>query len=395
MRALAAIAVAAFAIGALGSCTWERRLIEGAEEAIGEGPFYALPTPMPSGDPGDVVRSERLASAPDGVVAYRVVYHSLDAHGDDALVSGVVAALDDPAPAGGRTVVSWGHPTTGTAPRCAPSNGIDPFDLIEGFGDLIAAGYTVAATDYSGMGIEGPDSYLISDVEGRNMLDIVRAVQQFDDLGASERVALWGHSQGGHAVLAAADLADDYAPELEVQAASVAAPAADLTALLDADLDTISGVSIGSYAFTAYADVYAGSDGAELSTILTPEAVAAVPKMADLCLLGQNSELHDLGQPLIGNFVSSDPATTEPWASLLARNTPGADGFTIPLFVAQGATDTLVHPDLTKAYVERQQSLGTDVTFLSIPDTGHGLVADRAMPTLMPWLAEHAPPTGG
>lgn len=390
-RIPASAALIALALVAFGGCSLQRELLQGAEEELTEGPFYALPTPMPEGEPGDLVRSEPLPSAPDGVEAWRVLYHSTDLDGNDILVSGVVAAPDGAAPDGGRTVVSWGHPTTGTTERCAPSVGIDPFDLIEGMGGLIDRGYVVAATDYSGMGAPGPDSFLVGATEGRNVLDIVRAARQLE-VGASERAAFWGHSQGGHAALFAAQQAADYAPELDVRAVAVAAPAVDLGKLLDADIGDISGVSIASYAFSTYSSVYASTPGIDLDSILTPAAVEAVPHMAELCLLGQNSELHDLGQPLIGGFLSADPASTEPWASVLAENTPGGTRLEMPLYVAQGETDTLVRPELTAAFVEQQRSLGTDVTSEVLADTGHGLVALRALKTMLPWLEKAAPP---
>lgn len=380
-RIAASAAVAVLALVAFGGCSWQRELLEGAEEEVTEGPFYLLPTPMPEGEPGELVRSEPLPSAPDGVEAWRVLYHSTDLDGTDILVSGVVAAPDGPAPDGGRTVVSWGHPTTGTTQRCAPSVGIDPFDLIEGMGELIDRGYIVAATDYSGMGAPGPDSFLVGATEGRNVLDAVRAAGHLD-IGASHRAALWGHSQGGHAALFAAQQAADYAPELDVEAVAVAAPAVDLGKLLDADIGDISGVSIASYASTP---------GIELDTILTPAAVEAVPHMAELCLLGQNKELHELGQPLIGGLLSADPASTEPWASVLAENTPGGARLEMPLYVAQGATDTLVRPELTAAFVEQQRTLGTQVTSEVLADTGHGLVALRALRTMLPWLEKSSP----
>ncbi|WP_168197198.1 alpha/beta fold hydrolase [Agromyces laixinhei] len=390
VRVAASVVMAALALAALGACSLPRQLVEGAEEELTEGPFYTIPTPMPEGEPGALVRSEPLPSAPDGVDAWRVLYHSTDLDGADILVSGVVAAPDDAAPDGGRTVVSWGHPTTGTRERCAPSVGFDPFDLIEGMGELIDRGYIVAATDYSGMGAAGPDSFLVGLTEGRNVLDAVRAAGGLD-IGASDRVALWGHSQGGHAALFAAQQAADYAPELDVQAVAVAAPAVNLGKLLDADIGDISGVSIASYAFDAYSSVYASTPGIDLDTILTPAAVDAVPRMAELCLFGQNDELHELGQPLIGGFLSADPASTEPWASVLAENTPGGARLEMPLYVAQGATDTLVRPELTAAFVEQQRTLGTEVTSEVLPDTGHGLVALRALSTMLPWLEKTAP----
>ena len=177
---------------------------------------------------------------------------------------------------------------------------------------------------------------------------------------------LWGHSQGGHAVLFAGQEAPTYAPELDLEAVAVAAPATDLGALLTADIGDVSGVTIGSYAFDAYAGVY----GEDLDSILTPAGAAATPVMARLCLIGQNAELHRIATPLIGGYVRSDPAATEPWATLLEENTPGAERLEVPLFVAQGQTDTLVRPELTAQFVEKQRALGTEVHFDRIPGDG-------------------------
>lgn len=394
-RIIGAALAAVLAGGTLAGCDWPRRLVVGAEEEIDEAPFYAAPTPMPTGAPGDVLRSERIESAADGVSAYRVVYHSTDLNGEDLLVSGIVAVPDGTPPAGGRTVIAWGHPTTGIARKCAPSVGLDPFSTIEGFDAFIERGYAVVATDYSGMGMAGEGAYLIGSTEGRNVLDAVRAARNLD-IGASDRVALWGHSQGGQAVLFAGEIAEDYAPELDVQAIAVAAPAVDLGELLDADIDDISGVTISAYAFATFASVYASTPGVDLASILVPEAIPLIPQMAELCLLGQNAQLHEIGAPFTdGRFLIADPSTTEPWASLLEENTPGGSRFDVPLYVAQGATDELVRPELTAKFVAAQQALGTDVTSQVVPDTGHGLVALRALPDILMWVLDHAPPRTG
>lgn len=246
----------------------DHRLEEGVLEEITEQPFYALPDPVPTGNPGEVVRTEQLQSAPAGTVAWRVMYHSTDVHGSPILTyvhgspiltSAVVIAPTAPWPGpGDRPVVAWAHPTTGMAARCAPSNGVDPFDLIEGMTDLLDAGYAVAAADYPGMGVAGPDSYLVGVTEANSVLDSVRAAQHLEQTGATAAgdVLLWGHSQGGHATLFAAQEAAGYAPELKLTAAAVAAPAADLGTLLDDDIGDVSGVSLGSYAFQTYQSVY-------------------------------------------------------------------------------------------------------------------------------------------
>jgi hypothetical protein len=369
----------------------EGRLAIGASEA-GDPAFYTPPSPLPAGEPGDVIRTERLADPPDGAVAWRVLYHSTDASGADIAVSGTIVAPADAAQDGDRTVVSWAHPTTGTAPRCAPSIGIDPYDLIEGMESLLDAGYVVAATDYAGMGAPGAPSFLIGDTEGANVLDIARAAAHVDGTGASDRVVLWGHSQGGHASLFAASRATSYAPDLDVEAVAVAAPATDLASLLSDDIGDVSGVTIGAYAFDSYATAYASTLPADpLSAILTPAGEAAVPSMADLCLLGQNAQLHDIANPLIGGFVAHDPSTVPGWKDVLAANAAPTTRFDIPLFVAQGEADTLVRPSVTASYVAAQQAAGTDVTSETFPGVGHGGVAFAAIDTLVPWLAARAP----
>jgi Secretory lipase len=367
-------------------CADGRRLVEGVVGEQHEAPFYVVPDPLPPGAPGTIVRSEPLPQGPAGANAWRVLYHSQDLNGADVLVSGVVVAPASPAPPGGRTIVSWAHPTTGAAQRCAPSLGVDPFDLIEGLQDLLKAGYVVAASDYPGMGAAGPDSYLIGLSEGHSVLDAARAARSLP-AGASARLLLWGHSQGGQAALFAGQEAATYAPELDLRGVAVAAPATDLGGLLKSDIGDVSGVTIGSYAFAAYASVYRDVPGVALDTILTPAGAAATPAMAQLCLFGQNGELHQIATPLIGHYLARDPATTEPWARLLRQNTPGAMRLPVPLFIAQGDTDVLVKPPLTWQFADRECGLGTHVTRLAIPQTGHGEVAVRALPTLLPWFA--------
>ncbi|MFC0198528.1 lipase family protein [Microbacterium arthrosphaerae] len=311
------------------------------------------------------------------------MYRTTDVHGDPAVSTGVLVVPLTPAPPGGRTILSWGHPTTGAARECAPSYGFDPFLGIEGLRFLLDRGYAVVATDYVGMGTEGTDSYLVGVTGGNAVLDAARAARGVPEARAGDDLALWGHSQGGHAVLFAAQRAAEYAPELSLAAVAAAAPAADLPGLMSAHLDDISGVTIGSYAFTAYAEVYpeAGLDG-----ILTPAAQGIVPRMNELCLLSNISALHRIGAPLVGDFTTRDPTTTEPWATLFAENSAGATGFDAPLFLAQGLDDELVVPSDTTEFAAHESSLGIDVTYHEIPFADHGTVAYLALPALLRWL---------
>lgn len=363
-----------------------RRLILGAEQASTEAPFYELPSDIPAGAPGAVFRSEPILGAPVGAQAWRVLYHSTDEFGADVVVSGVVVAPTGAAPDRGRPIASWAHPTTGASPRCAPSLSADPFILMAGLHLLLAEGYVVVATDYPGLGLDTPSSYLIGATEGHAVLDIARVAQAIPEAEAGERLLLWGHSQGGHAALFAAQLSANYAPEFEVAGVAVAAPAADLGALLNDDIDDVSGVTIASYAFQAYADFYGPTvPGAELDTLVTPAAAIAIPKMTELCNLGQVAELHEIAAPLVGGFLSSDPTTTAPWDDLLQRNTPDASG-DIPLFIAQGTADTLVDPPETVRFARAACESGRSVTFVELTGVSHGLAGEAALPDLLLWL---------
>jgi pimeloyl-ACP methyl ester carboxylesterase len=237
------------------------------------------------------------------------------------------------------------------------------------------------------MGAPGDSSYLLGDVEGHSVLDAVRAGRAIDGVELSSDVYFWGHSQGGQAVLFAAQDAADYAPELTPVTGAVAAPAAELATLLADDIDDVSGVTIGAYAFTAYQAAYAPTHpGLELTSILTPDAAEAAAEMEQLCLFGQNSELHELAAPLVGSFLAADPSTTEPWAGFLAENTPGAESFGVPFLVVQGGSDELVRPAATSDFVTRMCAAGERMASADYPTATHGTIVIQALPDVREWF---------
>lgn len=384
-RILAGLGLLLVALLAAGAIVLGPRILGDRAEQAGLAEFYAQPADAGGGEPGTIIRSEPLEGHPFAANAWRIMYRTTDLNGAAAVATGVVIAPTGAAPAEGRKVVAWAHPTTGSAEQCAPSRGFDPFMLIEGLRLMLERGYVVVATDYVGMGTAGPDSYLIGVTGGNTVLDSVRAARALEGADAGDSVLLWGHSQGGQAVLFAAERAPEYAPELQVDAVAVAAPAANLSALMGAHLNDISGATIGSYAFQAYADIYANR-GASLETVLTADALAILPEMNKLCLLTDLTELHRIAQPVVGAFYAADPTKTEPWASLLRENSAGSVAFDAPLFVAQGLSDHLVVPADTAAFAEHERSLGIDVTYHAVEHANHGTVADLSLVALKAWL---------
>ena len=133
--------------------------------------------------PGTLIRSEPMVFAPAGAQAYRVLYRSAGMHGEPIAVSGVIVVPPGPAPAGGRPIVAWAHPTTGVVPHCAPSLAIFVFQQMAGLRQLVEQGAVVAATDYPGLGTPGPHPYLVGDSEARAVIDSVRAARSLPGVG--------------------------------------------------------------------------------------------------------------------------------------------------------------------------------------------------------------------
>lgn len=135
--------------------------------------------------------------------------------------------------------------TRGQGDQCAPSKG----PLLLGQADLsvptfspnyelpivtaaLAQGMRVVVPDYIGLGTPGMHTYVNRVEEGRAVLDAARAALNVAKQPADSPVGIMGYSQGGGAAAAAAELASNYAPELNIKGAFIGAPPADLFATL-------------------------------------------------------------------------------------------------------------------------------------------------------------------
>src|SRR5580704_5964405 len=201
--------------------------LAGEDGATAQTAFYRAPSSEVAGAPGTLVRQELIDGAPLGATTYRVLYRSTGLDNKPILVSGVVIVPPGAPPQGGRPIVAWAHPTSGVVPRCAPSLAIFLFEQIQGLRSFVRDGYVVAATDYPGLGTEGPHPYLVGTSEARAVIDSVRVAGSLPGAGRGKKFVVWGHSQGGHAALFTGIIAKAYAPELELLGVAAAAPATD------------------------------------------------------------------------------------------------------------------------------------------------------------------------
>lgn len=355
--------------------------------AFGQSKFYAASEEELAGQPGTLIRQEPMRGAPLGAKAYRVLYRSIGLKGEPIAVSGVVIVPPGPAPAGGRPIVAWAHPTTGIVPRCAPSLAIFGFQQIQGLRDMVRRGYIVAATDYPGLGTPGPHPYLVGVSEGRAVLNSLRAARDLAGTAASSRAGIWGHSQGGQAALYAALLAKDYAPELKLDGVAVAAPATDLGVLMRDDLPTPGGKNLLAMTLWSWSRVFDLS----LEKVVDPAAMSTVNALAHVCLESpvDLEPRRRAGTALQKRFLLVGNLTgIEPWRTLLAENTVGPLPPSIPIFIAQGAADKTVDPPVTQAYMQGLCRAGSRVRMLVLQGVGHGAIAMKSALTAVGWISE-------
>lgn len=355
--------------------------------SLGGAPANALYDVKPGeipGKPGTIIRVWPLeAGGPANSDAFHFLYRSTGSKGEPIPVSGAIFIPSGPAPDGGRNVIAWAHPTSGVMPDCAPSLYPDRAGLIWNLGDMLSQGYVVVATDYPGLGTDGIHPYLIGESEGRAVLDSVRAARDFPNSGASDRFAVWGHSQGGHAALYTGEIAARYAPELKLVGVAAAAPATNLIELFDDDETTEQ--DLLAMALLSWARLLNVSP----ATIVEPPVLPAFNETARGCLtsIAQFETLEKDEKPLQNEkFFKFDPSKTDPWKGLMVRNSPGQAPAGAPVFIAQGTVDTTVDPQVTKHFAEALCKQGVQVMFVELPGVSHIFAARDSAPTAIRWM---------
>jgi acetyl esterase/lipase len=349
--------------------------------------FYDAPRSLLAGQPGTIVRQERIDGAPLGAAAYRTLYRSIGLKGEPIFVSGVIVVPQGEPPPGGRPIVAWAHPTSGVTPRCAPSLAIFLFQQIQGLRSFVERGYTVVATDYPGLGTPQTHPYLVGDSEARAVIDIVRAASLMPGNGGGKRFVVWGHSQGGQAALFTGMAIKSYAPELELLGVAAAAPATDLAALMKDDIGTSGGNNIMAMTLWSWHRVF----DAPVTGMVDSRAMPTLDRLARVCIEGpfDLSARQKIGQALERHFLTVEqPANVEPWRSLLDKNSAGALPADIPVFLAQGTADQIINPGVTREYMNKLCKAGSKVMMMVMPDIGHGRAAQASTAAAVNWTAE-------
>ncbi len=378
LRAVGVAASLLVALALLGTSAWIHRSSSEPDE------FYAAPSGVPA-EHGVLLRSAPFSrGVPDEARAWRILYTTTRDDGTPAVASGIVLVSKE-APAGPRPVIAWAHGTTGFASKCAPSLLTDPFraGAMPALGEVVSNGWVLVATDYVGLGTEGPHPYLIGDPVGRSVLDSVLAARQLDQVELENRAVVWGHSQGGAAALWAGILAERYAPDANVIGVAALSPATQLPPIFDAAKDTLVGRIMGSYVMTAYSAAY---PDVSFDDYVRPGARVPARRTAGRCLSGPEA-LVSVGTALGREpWFSRSPAAGA-LGERLVENIPTRT-IEAPLMVGQGLADTLILPRAQRQWVEERCRAGQRLEYRTYEGLDHvSIVLDPESP-LIPDLIE-------
>ena len=191
--------------------------------------FYSTAPNLSATKPGDLLRKEPFTgySLPKGATAVRILYHSRDATGQDVATSGVVLIPAGTPPSSGWPIIAWAHGTSGVARLCAPSAMKDVYYGDEGLMPMVAAGFAVVATDYHGLGTDGPHQYVNKVAQAHDVIYSIPAARAAVKSLGSKWVAD-GHSQGGLAAWGVAEAEHDLEDPGYLGAVSVAGVAREV-----------------------------------------------------------------------------------------------------------------------------------------------------------------------
>jgi pimeloyl-ACP methyl ester carboxylesterase len=269
----------------------------------------------------------------------RIQYVSTASNGQKIIVSGAIITPKDQ-PNQPKTV-AWAHGTTGLDDHCAPSSNIDVFwpEAVDAVSSYIQQGWTVAATDYPGLGTPDAHPYLVGESEARAVIDSVRAARNLDSKLTNKWVVS-GHSQGGQAALFAGEIADTYGNGLNLRGVNAIAPVSNADLLAQA----IPGTPGQGYLVMVLFGI------AAIGASVNPDELLAQPAKDLLPILqsGCHDEILAAFAPLTAQELLIGGQLPQSVVDKIAHYaSPAQQASTAPVLLVQGTADESVPAEIT------------------------------------------------
>jgi pimeloyl-ACP methyl ester carboxylesterase len=353
------------------------------DDALPLTAFYQTPA-LSGSKPGALLRQEPFQgyAVPPGVTAVRILYHSSSSKGTPVATSAVVLVPAGQAPAGGWPVIAWAHGTSGVARMCAPSLQKDMEYGEEGLMPMVRAGFAVVATDYHGLGTEGPHEYVNKIAQARDVIYSIPAARAaVPSLG--RRWVVIGHSQGGLAAWSVAEMQATLRDPDYLGAVSVAG-AGDLQAILKGMGDPKSDAAF-YMTYMAYA-IHVQSPDFKPSDMLQGAALDRYGNATTKgCWNYAYASFLDLPAGKILKQGWDRTAAAEKFFKLDELGVAPIGG---PMLVIAGEGDQTVPIASVRGTVRKACRNGIALTFRSYPGLDHDPTMDHSTPDQLTWVRD-------
>ena len=302
-------------------------------------------------------------------------------------------------PAGGWPIVAWAHGTVGVGDDCAPSRNrlivegllpdVHTQKMIDSF---VQAGYVVVAPDYEGLGEPSGRElhpFLNLKSEAYSITDAVVATKSWLGNKASNKWAVVGASQGGHAALGAAQYAAR--ANMDYKGVVAFAPANNLEMIESlSDMAVAQRGLFNQILSYSVLDTLTAYMAAGMKSVYPTEPVYSIvfksptdkvaEKAESECILdmansmsnsmftylGQNENLENYPRknkgytqhPIVRQFLDKD---LPPLQTVVKT----------PIIIYQGDKDVIVLPRATDALVAQARALTTKIDYRKGPDWDH------------------------
>ena len=345
-----------------------------------------------------------VPNAEEGVV---MTYKMQGITGKETQATALVFTPKTEPPAGGWPIVAWAHGSVGVSDECAPSR--NPLIVDVGFiqdlhthkmiDSFVKAGYVVVAPDYEGLGEpSGQEIHPFLNLKSAaySITDGVVATKSWLGNKASNKWAVVGTSQGGHAALGAAQYAAR--ANMDYKGAIALAPANNLEMI----------ESLSDMALANNKDVQAQMNGYMVLDTLTAYMAAGMKSayptepiysivfksptdkiaekvegkkqclqsmafnfMIPMLTYRRNNKGSLVGYPRKNEGYTQHPIVRQ----FLDKDLPPLQTLIkTPIIIYQGDKDLIVLPRATDALVAQARALTTKIDYRKNPDWDHQTV---------------------
>ncbi|TKY86840.1 hypothetical protein EX895_004481 [Sporisorium graminicola] len=366
-----------------------------------DDPFYKAPDNIGTYANGQVIQS-RSATTDIGtsnkVDSFQLLYRTTNTQNQP---DATVATVWIPAkPASPPKIFSYQVYEDATQLDCAPSYG-----FLSGFensgkaaavldspivmGWALQQGYYVVSADH-----EGPKAAFIAGYqEGRAILDAIRALRNFKNLPSSSAVGLYGYSGGGHATGWAVNLAESYAPDVNLIGAAyggVPTSTRDIFNFLNKGFFAgfavagVSGLGLAYPELEAFVVARLNANGQEVFKKFRSRNFC-VPNVV------LNENFVDVYSLVNDSDLLNKPTPSE----ILAKETllQSQASYTVPVpkfprFIWHALEDEIVPFKPAKQYVQEQCAKGANINWNVYPIAEHATALVFGLAPAIDWLSK-------